>query len=131
MSRSRPRRTAARERRPSAPAASPEPEDRRSLAVTVAWMLCALATLTLQLGALLSALVLASALADALPDMFRALPGVLLLSACVTSLCCLSLTPLTYRFRQSPPPRGVTAGVVVISLAPWLAAAVWHNTLAG
>ena len=105
--------SAARTPRRSAP-----PEDRRAEAVTVAWMLAAVATLAAQLVALTARLVAGGAAAAAAPPVARILPGWFLICAFMTGLVCLVLTPIVYRVRRVPPPWPVTAGVIVISLTP-------------
>lgn len=48
----------------------------------------------------------------------RALPNLLLFTAAVTGIICLSLTPLVYRFRRVPPPTIVTVLAVTVSAIP-------------
>lgn len=48
----------------------------------------------------------------------RAFPNLLLFTAAVTGIICLSLTPLVYRFRRVPPPTIVTALAVTVSAIP-------------
>jgi hypothetical protein len=57
-------------------------------------------------------------LSDSVPESAQLLPGLLLFVAAVTGLICLSLTPLVYRFRRVPPPTGVTALAVTVSVLP-------------
>jgi hypothetical protein len=44
--------------------------------------------------------------------------GVLLFVAMTTGMVCLALTPLVYRIRETPPPRAITVGAVMIGLSP-------------
>ena len=44
--------------------------------------------------------------------------NLMLFTAGVTGLICLSLTPLVYRFRRVPPPTAVTLLAVTVSVLP-------------
>jgi uncharacterized membrane protein len=110
-----------RRRRATCPGsdAAAAPEERRSVAITVVWMLATLATVGAVAG---SALVysLTTALRPADPGLLQIVPGLLLLVGCCTGTLTLAVTPLVYRFRSDPPPRAIAVGAVLIAVAPWL-----------
>lgn len=58
---------------------------------------------------------------ERLPKQFLVLPGLSLFIAAICGTLSLALTPLTLKFRRTPPPRGLTVGVVVLGTLPWLA----------
>lgn len=91
-------------------------EDNRAEVITVAWMLTMMTTLGAELaGGLLR---LASSLFEFARTSPVALPNLMLFTAGVTGLICLSLTPLVYRFRRVPPPTAVTLLAVTVSVLP-------------
>ena len=47
-----------------------------------------------------------------------AFPNLMLFTAAATGLVCLSLTPLVYRVRRTPPPTAVTVLAVTVSVLP-------------
>ena len=110
------RRKPKRKRRSPRTRAESAGEDRRGDVVTVAWMLTMVATLGAELvGAALRVLV---GLMHSPPPTWQALPGLMLFTAAVTGLICLSLTPAVYRFRRVPPPTAITALAVSVSVLP-------------
>jgi hypothetical protein len=95
-------------------------EEPRSVeALTVFWMLTALATLIAETiaAAALFAMAFSPDLGNSL---LRIMPGVMLFTALVTGTICLALTPLVLRQRRTPPPRGVVGIVILIGVSPWL-----------
>jgi len=103
-----------------------EGEDRASVALTVAWMLAALATLIATAVVLFGEFLLwqfPPQSDDAQP--FAFVPDLFLLVATATGMLCLVLTPVVYRVRQDPPPRSIAALAVVAGLLP-LAIIAWH-----
>ena len=91
-------------------------EDRRAEVVTVAWMLCVLATLLAEIAGGAMRLVFGSS--PDLPLTVRVLPDLLLLSALLTGLVSLILLLLAYRLRRTRPPSVVTAFSAVVALIP-------------
>jgi hypothetical protein len=53
-----------------------------------------------------------------------AMAGVLLFSALMAGIMTLVLTPVVYRVRRVPPPRGFTVFAVIVSICP-IAGALW------
>ncbi|MCO6454289.1 MAG: hypothetical protein J5I93_03150 [Pirellulaceae bacterium] len=115
---------AKRRERPGRTARSPvvaNVESRASVALTVGWMLCLLATL---LGVVL--LLLARGLGALFggsaeePDLLAVLPQLLLLTSLVTGTLCLLLTVAIRWVRVQPAPWVISAAAVVVGLVPWL-----------
>ena len=96
-------------------------EDRRSIAVTVAWMMATLAT-----GAAMVFSTVAYALhrpaenAAETSYSLGALAGLLHFIGFVTGVLALALIPAVYRVRPTPPPLSVTVVSAVIGFAPLL-----------
>ncbi len=94
-------------------------EDRGSVALTVAWMMTALAT-----AVALSVAVVVQLVVWRYPPVgnevhpFAFVPGLFLMIATLTGLFCLILTPVVYRVRRDPPPRPIATGAVGVSLVP-------------
>lgn len=103
-------------------------EDRRSLAVTVAWMMTSLATV-----AALAFWALAAGLrqvANPSPDgtqPLSAVPELLLFTSLVTGCLAVLLIPVVYRVRSVPPPQSVTWVVVTVAAIPWLVLFLWAS----
>lgn len=94
-------------------------ETRTAEAVTVAWMLTALATLAAEFFALLGWVAVAiTARSGKVPVEFAMLPALLTFISLVTGLICLLLIPVTHRVRKVPPPRSVTIFVAVVGITP-------------
>lgn len=94
-------------------------ESRTADAVTVAWMLTALATLAAELFALLGWIAVAiAARGGQVPKEFVMLPALLTFIALVTGLVCLLLIPVTHRVRNVPPPRSVTIFAAFVGIMP-------------
>ena len=49
------------------------------------------------------------------------LSNVMLLVAAVTGVVCLIVTPIVYRWRDTPPPRTITQFAIVASVVPLIA----------
>ena len=96
----------------------PSGETRSGDAATVAWTVSVMTVLLCDVGAML-ALVYAARRPD--------LPGVamlgrlLLFAGAVVGFLSLSLLPIVYRLRRTPPPRGLAVFGVCIAAAPLLA----------
>jgi hypothetical protein len=104
-------------------------EDRGSVALTVVWMLTALATA--------AAMIVVAGLRVFLwqyppegdqTQPIQLMPGLFLIVALTTGLLCLILTPVVHRFRVVAPPRQVSVVAVVVSLLP-LATLMWLYVL--
>jgi hypothetical protein len=97
----------------------PPQESRAAEAVTVFWMLTMMATLGAELVSLVSYALIARAEDPAtLPLALRMLPGLLQMTALVTGLLCLLLTPVAYKLRRVPPPGGVLVIAVAVGAFP-------------
>lgn len=105
-------------------------EDRGSVALTVAWMLTALAT-----GIAVGVVIVGEVLLWQFPpetsgtEPFAFVPRLFLVMATITGLLCLTLMPVVYRVRRDPPPRSIATAALVVSLLP-LAIFAWRNLLA-
>ena len=96
-----------------------ERESRGAVALTVAWMLTCMSTAAGLLVVLaLRLLMIAFPMAAGGVHPLERVAGVLLAVALITGICCVVLTPLVYRVRQTPPPREITVGAVLIGVAP-------------
>lgn len=102
-------------------------EDRGSLALTVAWMLTAIAAAVATAVSLVAELLLLQfppETGGAQP--FAFVPGLFLLVATVTGLLCLTLTPVVIRVRRDPPPRSITLFAVIAGALP-LVIVAWQT----
>ena len=63
-------------------------------------------------------LLVVTTLGTSAPASLLALSNLMLFIAAVTGVICLSLTPLVYRFRRTPPPTGVTVLAVTVAVVP-------------
>jgi hypothetical protein len=52
------------------------------------------------------------------PASLLAFPNLMLFTAAVTGVVCLSLTPIVYRLRRVPPPTAVTVLSITVALLP-------------
>lgn len=96
-------------------------EDRRSLAVTVAWTMATLATLgALTLFAIAFLLFRTASAPAGQMNPLAMIPGLLLWIAIVTGSVAVGLIPLVYRFRQTNPPMAFTLAAIVIGSVPWV-----------
>ena len=94
-------------------------ESRPAVALTVAWMLSCMSTAVGMLTILaLQLLMLAFPVAQGGKHPLAQVSGVLLFVALITGVVCLVFTPLVYRVRKTPPPSSITAGAVLIGIAP-------------
>ena len=93
-------------------------ENGRAEFVTVAWMLATMTTLGAEvIGGLLRVVL---SVVETAPTSLIAFPNLMLFTAAVTGIVCLSLTPIVYRFRRVPPPTAVTVLAVTVSMIPLL-----------
>jgi hypothetical protein len=100
-------------------------EDRRTEAVTVAWMLTVFATFIADIAMVVAHFVVSSLEeATEVPSHLRALPPLLLLIAACAGILCLALIYPTHVFRRDPPPRSITIFAVLVALAPLVTIAV-------
>ena len=90
-------------------------ESRVSVAVTVAWAMAALATFVAELLGT-AAQLLQLALTDAGPAQLAAY--LMLWIAVGTGIVTLLLTPIVWKYRESPAPAGVSTAVIVIAILP-------------
>ncbi|GIW96413.1 MAG: hypothetical protein KatS3mg110_4454 [Pirellulaceae bacterium] len=93
-------------------------EERSAEALTVLWMLTAVACLAAQIVAAgtRALLVWSAAGRQIIGPM---VPGWFSFCALVTATICLGLTPLVWYVRRQKPPPSVLLAVLVISLVPW------------
>jgi hypothetical protein len=85
-------------------------------------MLTMLATTAADLLALVAFVIMPRLAAHAEePELTLALPRLLLFIAALAGLVCICLTPVVYRFRQTPPPKAITIFGLVVSAAPVIA----------
>ena len=99
-------------------------EGSKSVALTVAWMMCTLATgAALFLYAVFSA-VLPRGLAESKNSAAAAIPAVALFTALVTGGLVLGLVPVVYRIRPEKPPLAITIGSLAVGSAPWIVLAI-------
>ena len=93
------------------PAAAQE-ETRASLAVTVAWMLAALATFAAEaVGVLVNTIVV---VAHSAPTWLHAVSEILFFVATITGLMTILITPVCLKTRQVARPKPITLLVIVI-----------------
>lgn len=94
-------------------------EERRSEAVTVAWMLAMLATTGANVLALLAGMIVPQLVSNSpQPGLAPILPRLLLFIAAISGTVCMLLTPFVYQFRRDPPPLPITAFGVVVCITP-------------
>lgn len=98
------------------PKGSAAVEDSRAEVVTVAWMLATLATLGAEVVGGVIRFVLSRL--ETAPASLLAFPNLMLFTAAVTGVVCLSLTPIVYRLRRVPPPTAVTVLSITVALLP-------------
>ncbi|MCI0361711.1 MAG: hypothetical protein L0211_24770 [Planctomycetaceae bacterium] len=100
-------------------------ESRGAVAVTVVWMLLALSCLAAQLVALVTWLFARGAGIPAdRPNALLLVPTTLMMVALLTGILLVSITPLVYRIRRSPPPMAITVAAIVIAISPLIGMAV-------
>ena len=93
-------------------------EDRKSIAVTVAWMLSVLCTLTAEIAAVLVQIV---AVWLDIPDTLGLLADYLLASAVICGIVTLVLTPITLKIRDVRPPQAIVNTAIVVGAVPLVA----------
>lgn len=105
-------------------------ESRDSVALTVVWLLTALATAIALAVVLIGKLLLRQFPPESNgAQPFGFVPDLFLLMATITGIICLTLTPVVYRVRRDPPPRSIATSAVVVSLLP-LAIIAWQALFA-
>jgi len=97
-------------------------EQRYADALTIMWMLSAVATLAAQLVAGLAKVIVFFAGQQELPKMVaRVLPGWFLLCSVLSGIVCLILTPLAWHVRRHKPPISIMVTAIVIGVVPLIA----------
>ena len=92
-------------------------ESRPAEAITVFWMMTTVATLIACLGAAFTKVII---LMHKTPTpAAETVLYILLLITLPTGALGLGVTPLVYRYRGKPPPRGVTYFAVIVNGLPW------------
>lgn len=101
---------------------APRGEDSRGVeAMTVLWMLIAVATLAAEVAAGAAVLLLQwFSTTSQGRSALDALPGVMLLTALFTGTLCLGLTLLVRRIRRVPPPTTVLWTAAAVGVSPWI-----------
>jgi hypothetical protein len=112
------RRHHSREKRPA--------EDRRAEAVTVAWMLCTVATALAMTASLVGVWLVGPPATGAAASPLSILTPLMLFVAAVTGFVAFCLTPLVYFFRRVPPPLMITVVAVAIAISPLIALIVFN-----
>ena len=101
------------------------PEGPKSVALTVAWMMCTLATgAALALYAMASLALPRGATDGQQSSLASAIPAVALFTAVVTGGLVFGLVPIVYRIRPMKPPLPITIGSLLIAATPWVLLAV-------
>lgn len=112
------KRKSKRDRAAAAPDDGPK-ETRAAEAVTVAWMMAALAAF---LGTLLASIAYAAlwftAPGGQITTPMVTIPFLLFFISAITGAICLLLTPLALKLRRIPPPRPVTIFALFAGAAP-------------
>ena len=96
-----------------------DPQQRTAEFITVGWMLTTLATLAAEVVGVLAAIPLYWSDVD-WPAALLALPGLMLLVACLSGTVGLILCAIAARTRQDPAPSTITRGSIFICILPWL-----------
>ena len=108
-----------RKKKISPPPKKLDPQQRTSEFITVGWMLTTLSTLAAEVVGLLAAIPLYWSDTE-WPALLRALPGLMLLVACLSGTVGLILCAIATRTRQDPAPSTITRGSIFICILPWL-----------
>ncbi len=95
-------------------------EERPAEALTVGWMICAIATFFGALAALSLWLLLWSTVEGEIAHETRMFLNLMFFTAQISSLVALALTPVIHWLRKSPPPRLITCAVLLIVALPWI-----------
>jgi hypothetical protein len=93
------------------------PESKPAEAITVFWMMTTMATLIACLGAAFTKAIIL--IHQAPTPAAETVLYILLLITLPTGALGLGVTPLVYRYRRQPPPRGVTCFAVIVNGLPW------------
>lgn len=109
-------------------------EDRTAVAVTVAWILATIGSLSAQILGAGAYVLLQQADLPTRQSTLGLLPALMWLIAVVTGVIALALLPVVYRMRKVLPPRSIAAGAFVVGLTPlvvalvrWIAAATGRS----
>lgn len=119
------RKTKRRPESTHAPRRTTDGESRISVAVTVAWSMAALATFVAELLGT-AAQLLQFALKDAGPAQLAAY--LMLWIAVGTGCVTLLLTPIVWKYRESPAPPGIMTAVIAIAILPLVFAGIVLST---
>ena len=95
-----------------------ELEDRRAVAITVAWMLATLSCTVASLCWLIAWFVAWRLKPPGEDSPLALIPNSLWFISLVTGVLALILMPAAYRWRQVPPPRAIAIYSVAIGLVP-------------
>ena len=90
-------------------------ESKSAVAITVAWMMAALATFMAELAGIAAQ---AGVSAGWEGEFLRLISRVLLFVACFTGVMTLILTPVTLKVRRAAPPSEIVFGALVVGAAP-------------
>ena len=98
-------------------------ESSAAEAITVFWLLAALAALVAELGGLAAQGVslLAGEAAAEVQQLAAMFGGILLGIAVISGSACLIATPIVLRWRRLRPTHGLTVFVCVVAVLPWAA----------
>jgi hypothetical protein len=107
-----------REKRPA--------EGRRAETVTVAWMLCTVATALAMTASLVGVWLGGAPATAAAPGPLTILTPLMLFVGAVTGFVAFCLTPLVYLFRRVPPPLLITLVAVGIAISPLIVMIVFN-----
>jgi len=114
------RRQASQKKAPARKSTQLNPDQRTAEFITVGWMLTTLSTLAAEVVGLLAAIPLYWSDTE-WPALLRALPGLMLLVACLSGTVGLILCAIATRTRQDPAPSTITRGSIFICILPWIA----------
>ncbi len=97
-----------------------ETEDRRAVAITVAWMLSTIAVTLASVCWLIAWFIVWQTKPVGGISPIAMIPNALWFIALVTGVLALVLMPAAYRWRSVPPPRAVAIYSVVIATVPFV-----------
>ena len=98
------------------PSLQPDQESPAADVVTVAWLLCIFTGLICDLGAAITRYY-----ANVEQESLVMLSGLLFFAALAIGVLSLGLLPVVVRSRNTPPPKALLIGGVIIAVLPWLA----------
>lgn len=94
------------------------PEDRASVAVTVAWMLTVLCAAGAEILAGIGYAVVIMGPTPGQVHPLAPFPGLMLLIAVITGIVSLVLTPIVYLVQRGAIPRAITTVAMIVGLLP-------------